>query len=207
MPHEGLGKLMGVERESARLDGAATPLGSFAHGRIHMKKLVLVTLAILLAGGFALAEGIASPGQFGLQTAVTLTNAGLSPSFDVGAKYILTTNIALRAALGLLSSSSAGSSTTYFDLGAGFEYHFGGTGGVSPYAGAEISYSTTSAPGGNGQSQFGLAGVFGGEYFFSSNFSWAGETRLGVLLDHSAGVNTTILGTIGFATFLTWFIN
>jgi hypothetical protein len=110
--------------------------------------------------------------------------------------------------LGLLSISSGGASTTLFDLGVGFEYHFGGKGGVSPYAGAQISYSGASVPaGGTAPSQYGIDAVFGGEYFFSSNFSWAGEARFGVVSDSTAGVKTTYIGTLGFAAFLTWYIN
>jgi len=171
-----------------------------------MKRLVLAILAVVLVSCSAFAEGAATPGQFGLQTAVTFTNV---PGFsgDLGAKYIITNNIALRAALGLSSTSAAGASTTFFDVAAGFEYHFGGKGGVSPYAGAEISYSGASIPVGKGPSSFGVNGVFGGEYFFSSNFSVAGEARLGFRSDNAAGTTSTTFGTAGIATFLTWYIN
>jgi hypothetical protein len=171
-----------------------------------MKKLVLVILAIVVVSSSAFAEGAPTPGQLGLQTAVTFTNV---PGFtgDLGAKYIITSNIAVRAALGLSSTSSGGASTTFFDLAAGVEFHFGGKGGVSPYAGAEISYSGASVPVGKGPSSFGVNGVFGGEYFFSSNFSWAGEARLGFRTDNVAGTTSTTFGTAGIATFLTWYIN
>ncbi|HVO39280.1 MAG TPA: outer membrane beta-barrel protein, partial [Spirochaetia bacterium] len=128
----------------------------------------------------------------------------------VGVKYLITDAIAIRAALGLANVAASGGSATYYDLGAGFEYHFGGKGGVSPYAGAEVSYSGESiSTGGTTPSEFGLAGVVGGEYFFSNNFSWAGEARLGFDSATSAGgVTTTSIGTIfGFSTFLTWYLN
>jgi hypothetical protein len=172
-----------------------------------MKKLVLVILAVVLVSSSTFAEGAANAGQFGLQTALTFTSVGLGFAGDLGAKYLITSNIAVRAALGLSSTSAAGASTTLFDVAAGVEYHFGGKGGVSPYAGAEISYSGASVPAGKGPSSFGLNGVFGGEYFFSSNFSWAGEARLGFRSDNAAGATATTIGTAGIATFLTWYIN
>ena len=61
--------------------------------------------------------------------------------------------------------------------------------------------------GGSTPSVFGLAGVFGGEYFFSSNFSWACEARLGFVSYNNVATPTTTIGTLGFATFLTWYIN
>jgi hypothetical protein len=172
-----------------------------------MKKLVLVILAVVLVSSSAFAEGGPKAGQLGLQTSVTFTTAiaGLDAG-DLGAKFMITDALAVRAGLGLKSVSAGGVSTTLFDLGAGFEYHFGGKGGVSPYAGAEISYST-AASGGTSQSEFGLNGVFGGEYFFSSNFSWAGEARLGFRTNNIAGTTTTTIGTAGLATSLTWYIN
>jgi len=172
-----------------------------------MKKLVFVILAVVLVSSSALAEGAAAPGQFGLQTAVTFTSVGLGFTGDLGAKYIITNNIAVRAALGLATTSSGGATTNFFDVAAGFEYHFGGKGGVSPYAGAEISYSSASIPAGKGPSSLGVNGVFGAEYFFSSNFSWAGEARLGFRSDNAAGTTSTTFGTAGIATFLTWYIN
>ena len=172
-----------------------------------MKKIVLVILAAALVSSLAFAEGAAAAGQIGLQAGVVFTGTALGNAGDVGAKYMITDAIALRAALGLLNISSGGDSTTLFDLGVGFEYHFGGKGGVSPYAGAEISYSGASVPVGDNPSQFGVVGVFGAEYFFSSNFSWAGEGRLGFIFDDNAGVKTNFIGTLGFASFLTWYIN
>lgn len=174
-----------------------------------MKKIVLAILAVVLVSSLTFAEGEAKSGQFGVQAGLTFTRTTLGFAGDLGAKYMITDNIAIRAALGLLNISSGGDSTTLYDLGAGFEYHFGGKGGVSPYAGAEISYSgASSSAGGDTPSEFGLDAVFGGEYFFSSNFSWAGEARLGFIFDDDgAGTKTNIIGTLGFATFLTWYIN
>lgn len=174
-----------------------------------MKRLFLVVLAVALVSSLAFAEGAPKAGEFGLQGAFTLTSVGLGSTFDVGLKYLITDSVALRAALGLANVSATGGSTTYYDLGAGLEYHFGGKGGVSPYAGVEVSYSGLSfSTGGSTPSDFAFAAMFGGEYFFSSNFSWAGEARLGFDSAKTAGgATTTTIGTIGVGSFLTWYLN
>ena len=95
-----------------------------------------------------------------------------------------------------------------YNLGAGFEYHFGGKGGVSPYAGAAISYSGESfSTGGNTNSAFGVQLVFGGEYFFSDNFSWAGELGIGYgSTTNTVPTTVTTLSTFGMlGTFLTYY--
>ena len=171
-----------------------------------MKRLFLVVLAVVLVGSFAFADVSAKAGQLGLQSGLIFTGSGNAGA--VGAKYMITDTIGARAGLGLSISSSGGSSTTYFDLGGGVEFHFGGKGGVSPYAGAELNYSGEAhSTGATAPSEFGMYAMFGGEYFFSSNFSWAGEARLGFDSRTSSGSTTTKFGSFGFATFLTWYIN
>ncbi len=174
-----------------------------------MKRLVLVLSLVVLVSTFTFAQAAAKPGQFGIQSALTFTSVGGSGA--VGGKYWINNNVAVRAAVGFLNIAGTGLTTTRYDLGAGFEYHFGGKGGVSPYAGAEVSYSGESvSTGGKTDSDFALQGVFGGEYFFSSNFSWAGELGLGFDSSYAAltGNTTTTIGTFGFASFLlTWYIN
>jgi hypothetical protein len=173
-----------------------------------MKRLFLVVLAVVLVGSFAFADVKAKAGQFGVQTDLIFTNAGASSPFSVGAKYMITDSLGLRASLGFLNQGSGGSSVTLYDLGVGMEFHFGGKGGVSPYAGAELSYSGAAySSGATAPSEFGICALFGGEYFFSSNFSWAGEARLGFSSATAGGTTTTTFGTFGFATFLTWYIN
>ena len=141
-----------------------------------MRKTFLVILAVMLIGSFAFAEGAPRAGEFGIQGALIFTTLGFGPVGDVGAKYFINDTMAIRVGLGIVNTSSGGTSQTLYDLGAGFEYHLGGKGGVSPYVGAELSYGGESlSAGGTTPSVFGLAAVFGGEYFFSSNFSWAGE--------------------------------
>jgi outer membrane protein W len=176
-----------------------------------MKKLLLPIVVLLFIGMLAFAEGAPKGGDFGINTVVLITSTGASGG-ALGAKYFATDNIGFRAALGLENASSAGASTTGYDFGVGFEYHFGGKGGVSPYAGAELGYSGAAySAGGPTPSEFAINGVFGAEYFFSSNFSWAGEIQVGYTSQNTvvAGttVNTTYFGLGSVNIILTWYIN
>ncbi len=176
-----------------------------------MKKLLLVVIAIAVVSTAAFAQGTPRKGAFGIQTAVIITGTGAGPGAagSLGAKYMVTDAIGLRAALGVLNTSTGGTSSTGFDLGAGFEYHFTGKGGVSPYVGAELGYSGESLSGGGPTpSEFALNGVFGAEYFFSSNFSWGGEVKLGFWSATTAGgATTTFLGTDAVSFIMTWYVN
>lgn len=182
-----------------------------------MKRFALVSFLALLSGFLAFAEGTPRGGDIGIQgslvfPSLVFSSTGNSPAFpmgSLGAKYFITEAIAVRAGIGLDNVAPGGASTTGYDLAGGFEYHFGGKGGVSPYAGAQLSYSGSSLSGGGSTaSDFGLRAVFGGEYFFSNNFSWAGELGLGFDSAKAAGgANTTSIGTAAFSTALTWYLN
>jgi hypothetical protein len=177
-----------------------------------MKRLSLALFALVIVGSLAFAEGSAKRGQFGIQTQLGLATSPVIGTSSFGAKYMVTDTIAIRAEVGLTSQSSNGASFTGYELGGGFEYHFGGKGGVSPYAGAQLGYAggSTSA-GGSQPSEFILKGVFGGEYFFSTNFSLAGEIALGFDSQTGAGVTTTTFFTegagAGASLIATWYIN
>ncbi|HUI71196.1 MAG TPA: outer membrane beta-barrel protein [Spirochaetia bacterium] len=177
-----------------------------------MKGLVITILILTLVASLAFADGAPRGGEFGIQGNLSLPFTGTigSPNGSVGGKYFFTDTIALRAALGFASSSAGGTSTLGYDLAAGFEYHLNGKNGVSPYVGAEMSYSGYSiSTGGSTDSDFGLRGVFGAEYYFSNSFSWGGELGLGLDSAYSAlsKTTTTTVGTVAFRTTLTWYLN
>ena len=173
-----------------------------------MRKLIFVAVGLSLVAAAAFAQGAPRKGAFGMQTAVIITTVTGSPAGSLGAKYMITDAIGVRAGLGILEMSGGGTSSTSFDLGAGFEYHFPGKGGVSPYLGAELGYSGVSVSGGGATpSDFGLNAVFGAEFFLSSNFSWGGEALLGFNSGTSGGVTTTTIGTGAVAFDLTWYLN
>jgi len=169
-----------------------------------MKRLLLVVIIIAVVGSAAFAQGAPRKGAFGTQVAATITSTGSSPGGALGAKYMITDAIALRVMLGFLNNAS----TTGYDVLAGFEYHFAGKGGVSPYVGAEVGYSGASISGGGAtSSDFGVDAVFGAEYFFSSNFSWGGEMKLGFDSFTSAVPTTTTRLFTAVSTLLTWYLN
>ena len=171
-----------------------------------MKRLILV-IVIAVFGVAAFAQ--AKPGQFGIQGGFILTGlTNITSGTDLGCKVWVTDAMALRASLGLLSQSTAGTTTTGFTLGAGLEYHFAGKGSVSPYVGAEVGYSGVSvSTGASTPSDVAVDAVFGGEYFLTSNFSWGGQLMLGVeSYSPAVGSSTSYLYT-AFATSLTWYLN
>ena len=125
-------------------------------------------------------------------------------------------NIAIRVEAGFNSYSpgGGGSSTTGYGVGAAFEYHMTAVGGVSPYVGLGLGYVGVSLPnlpsGQSNPNQFNVSGFWGGEYFFSSNFSWAGQIGL-TFSSYSSGVTgssaSTTIGTANADMILTWYLN
>jgi hypothetical protein len=172
-----------------------------------MKRLVLVLIAVVLISISAFAEGTPKAGEFGIQTSVAVfTFLSVPPLASLGAKYWITDAMALRAGLGFASQSGSNSMTAY-DIGAGFEYHFAGKGGVSPYAGIQASINSQTPSGGSATTGYMINAVLGGEYFFSNNFSWGGEIGIGVGGSDNNGVTSTLVSTVGAATILTWYLN
>ncbi len=181
-----------------------------------MKKIALVLMAIALISASALAGDMAKQGQWGIQTSLGIasqpvTLAGQLPVASVGAKFMVSENIAVRVELGFVSSSPSGGggSTSGYNIGAGFEYHMESKGGnVSPYVGAQLGFAGMSVPGGGTTpTSFSVGGVFGGEYFFSSNFSWGGELGIGFNSQGVSGATTTTIATGSATMIATWYLN
>src|SRR5262245_6773002 len=179
-----------------------------------MKKIALVLMAIAIVSTAAFAGDMAKSGQWGVQTALS------NQSWTLGLKFMASENLAIRAEGGFESTTPAvpsgqtSSSTTYYLFGAGFEYHMMAVGNVSPYVGLGGGYAGQSLPnlpaGQSNPNQWFVEGHWGGEYFFSSNFSWAGQIGL--------QYNSTSTGLSGyssansFSTFnatmiATWYLN
>jgi hypothetical protein len=137
-----------------------------------------------LASGRASARG----GRIGLQGGAIFTGIGQYAG-AIGVTHMANDDIALRADAGVRrqSYSAAPGTITVYDLGLGLEYRFAGKGGVPPYVGAPFDYSGESiSPEADTPSDLGIMALFGGEYFFSGNFSWAGEARVGFNNNKSA---------------------
>jgi len=179
-----------------------------------MKKIALVLMAIAIVSTAAMAGDMAKSGQWGVQTSL---GSGNGSTATVGLKFMASENLAIRVEAGFNSFSPGGSgssSTTGYGFGAGFEYHMMAVGGVSPYVGLGAGYSGSSLPnlpaGQSNPNQFNVQGYWGGEYFFSSNFSWAGQIGLG-FTSTSSGISgasaSSNFGTTSAQFILTWYLN
>lgn len=180
-----------------------------------MKRFAIVLIAIIVMGSIAFSGDMAKQGQWGVQTAVGPTNLGSGLGLQsAGFKFMISDNSAIRAGLAFSSFSpgGGGNSQSEFGIGAGFEYHMTAVGGVSPYLGLQAGYDTYSPGGGaNSPNLFSVGGVYGGEYFFSSNFSMAGEVGI-KFQSYSSGASgasaSTMFGTTGVASLIaTWYLN
>ncbi len=186
-----------------------------------MKRIALVLIAIAILSASALAGDMAKSGQWGIQTSLS---AGTSPQSvtSVGFKFMASENLAIRLKAGFSSftppvaSGTSSSSTSGYEFAGGFEYHMESKGGsVSPYVGLQFGYGGESLPtpqGGtvNNASEWDVDGVFGGEYFFSSNFSWAGEIGIGYAnaSTGASGVDSGHgFGTTSATMIATWYLN
>ena len=169
-----------------------------------MKNIALILVAIVLVSSLALAGDMAKQGQWGVNTTLGTGSTG------AGFKFMVSENMAVRAGLAFASISPAGGggSTSNYGIDAGLEFHQAAIGGVSPYFGVQVMYNGQSlpAPAVNSTS-IGVQGVYGGEYFFSSNFSWAGEAGIGFTSSGPSGATSTTIGTASASFILTWYLN
>ena len=148
-----------------------------------MKKIALVLIAIFVISAVSFAGDMAKSGSWGVQTSLGIASSPVMSTNSLGLKFWISDNMAIRAELGYLSyTPPIGDATSGYAIGGGFEYHMTPMGNLSPYVGIELGYGGGSVPGGGDtQSSFAVAGAWGAEYFFASNFSWAGEVQLGYL--------------------------
>ena len=146
-----------------------------------MKKIALVLTAIFVISAVSFGGDMAKSGSWGIQTSLGAASSPVQSTTTVGLKFWASDNMAIRVEAGYQSSTPpVGDATSGYAVGAGFEYHMTAIGSLSPYVGLQLGYGGGSVPGGGTtQSQFDVRGVWGAEYFFSSNFSWAGELGLG----------------------------
>src|SRR5436309_2222992 len=172
-----------------------------------MNRVALTLMAMLLIVSIASSQGtMAKSGQWGVQTSIGLSSSPILSTATIGAKFMASDNLAIRVEAGFASSTppspptGSSSATTGYGFGGGFEYHMDSKGGsVSPYVGLEAGYGGGSTPSPSTGTApptpalFGVEGVVGGEYFFSSNFSWGGEIGVGFqsLSNQFAGVDAS----------------
>jgi hypothetical protein len=186
-----------------------------------MKNIALALMVIALLSTTGYAADMAKQGEWGIQTSLGVASSTILATSSVGFKFMVSHNVAIRAEAGFSTFSPAGGggSTSGFEFGAGFEYHLtSAPGSVSPYLGLQAGFGGGSVSGGGTTpSLIGANAVFGGEYFFSSNFSAAGEIGVGFSSltnqpaptpqDPTATGSSTTFGTRSVIFIVTWYMN
>jgi hypothetical protein len=175
-----------------------------------MKKPILILLSVILASSILSAQ--LKRGSFGIQTKVDVINlaAPAGVTFNgLGVAYGLQDNLRIDASLGFGSLSSGGVTSSQFGIAAGASYYLGTVDNMSAFAGGKLGF-TSYSPGGGATSQTGftIGGFYGGEYWFSPKFSWAGSIGLDFTsVSVSGGNSTSIFSTTQAAIGLTWWFN
>ena len=177
-----------------------------------MKRIALVLMAIVVVSAVAFSGDMAKQGAWGVQTSLGFASATGVGAVTTGWKFRVSDNMAVRAEVGFSSFSPAGGggSSSGYGFGAGFEYHWNpsGMGNVSPYVGAGLGYGGSSAAGGGtSPTSLTVGGFVGGEYFFSSNFSVAGQVGLGFNSAGVSGATNSTIGTMNAAGIWTWYLS
>lgn len=140
----------------------------------------------------------------------------------IGGKYFLSDGMALRGMLlfgmdnnttkGTAGFTDATDNTLSFGIGGGLEYHLPVSSSVSPYLGGVLQFITSSNTvtpsvftGGTAtstktsQTNFGIGGVAGVEYFFNKNISLSAEYQFGISFANQTNPDMNTL-QLGFQT-------
>lgn len=146
-----------------------------------MRQICFSLIALIIYSSGVLAGEIAKSGQWGIQTSLGVASSPVRSTPTIGLKFMASENFAVRVETGFntYSPANGGGTITGYAVGAGFEYHMTAVGSVWPYVGLQTGYGGGSNNVNSTRSSFGVAGVWGGEYFFSSNFSLGGEVGVG----------------------------
>jgi hypothetical protein len=162
-----------------------------------MKKLFAVLVVIALVASVASAQ--LKAGAFGIQTSVIGNNGAF------GGVYNLSENMRIGANVGFESTSpSGGTSSSTFRIGGGVAHYFNTAENLSTFAGATISFSSSSS-GGTTSTGFGLNVQYGAEYWFSQRFSISGFLQAGYSSNGPSGATTSSL-TTSTGTALTFYL-
>lgn len=160
-----------------------------------MKKALLVVLAVLLVSSVSMAQ--LSAGKIGISTDI--------PAGSIGAAYALSENMRLDAGLSFSSTSTTGgTSSTGFGIGGSVKLYSPAMENVSYFYGGGVNFGSVGSP---AVTTIGVNVLGGAEYWFSSRFAMGGYVSLGFTNFGPSGATTTVIGTQGVSTTLTWWIN
>ncbi len=128
------------------------------------------------------------------------TNGYVNNVVDLSGRYFISKDTALYGGFGL-QLNSGDLDGTYLSFTAGVRRYLN-TNDFAPFIEGQIAYATVDGKNPAGvtfvdQTVLDLATLFGGEYFFSKNFSIEGAIGIGFgqLDDNTSNVDTTYLGT------------
>jgi outer membrane protein W len=107
-----------------------------------MKKLIVCSLVVLFGAFASLAVDVDVSANAGMYTAPG--GIGTSTMYGVSASQAITDHLAARLSLLSTTYSVAGQSTTFTPISLDLIYSQPMAGGLTPYAGAGLSYNSTS---------------------------------------------------------------
>ncbi|MFA6539964.1 MAG: hypothetical protein WCT99_00020 [Bacteroidota bacterium] len=162
-----------------------------------MKKLLLVAVALMVVSAVSFGQ---------LQAGKMAFTTSIAPAGAIGGSYALSENMRLNAGLNFSSSSTSGTSSTNFGLGASLWMYNPVMENVSLFYGAGFNFGSTSIAG-TSSSAFGIDVLGGAEYWFSSRFAWGGGVSAGFSSSGPSGATTSTFGTLGTFTTLSWWFN
>jgi len=162
-----------------------------------MKKFLLVVVAILIVSSISLAQLTA--GKMAITTSI-------GPAGAIGGAYALSENMRLNAGLNFSSTSVTGGSSSDFGIGAGVWMYKPAMENVTMFYGGGVTFGSTSVAG-TSSSALGVNVSAGAEYWFSPRFAWGGYVSAGFSSSGPSGATTSVFGTQGVGTSLTWWFN
>jgi len=166
-----------------------------------MKKLLLVAVALLMASSASFAQLTA--GKMAITTSIG------APGNAIGGAYAISDNMRLNAGLNFNSTSQTvnGNSATQttFGIGASLWMYKPATESISMFYGGGVSFGSAGAVGNApSSSTLGITLTAGAEYWFNAHFAWGGNVNIGFTSSGPSGATTSVFGTQGVATSLTW---
>ncbi len=170
-----------------------------------MKKLLLA-VALLVVSSVTFAQ--LTQGKFAITTSI-------GPGGSIGGAYALSDNMRLNAGLNFNSTSvtvaataltpSASASQTNFGIGASLWMYKPAMESVTMFYGGGVNFGSAGAVGNTpSSSTLGITVTAGAEYWFNSHFAWGGNINVGYTSSGPSGATTSVFGTQGVATSLTW---
>ncbi len=153
-----------------------------------MKKFVLVVLAAAMFVGIGIQDASA---ENGLKKGTFALGVDTSPNMIIHGKYLLASDLALTAGLGLgIKGGDAKGTDIAIEVGVR-KYLM--VADFAPFVGGVLSYASTKD---SNLTDFALYAEGGAEYFLSKHFSFEGSVRFGYnSIKVKNGFNDTTFGT------------